>query len=101
MKVNLSRSCARCGGNASWLVTGSRHSGAPGRLLVYCDECRYGAHDALALTVPLTVFDRDPETFLEHFYASGATQSSPDYVAQQLGLQPKGGWYEEAKRSSE
>ncbi|QGN59042.1 hypothetical protein [Nostocoides sp. HKS02] len=87
------RPCARCGRPAQWLVTGGEHSAAPGRLLLYCNACRSEGAERLAVAIPLSVLDQDPQSLLLRLYRVGATRSDPDQVAEHLGLNPSGPWY--------
>lgn len=69
---------------------------APGRLLIYCSDCRREMQESLALAVPLSVLDQDPEAFLLSLYRAGTTASDPASVADLLGV-PQGAWSEAAR----
>ena len=77
-----------------WLVTGARPGPAPGRVLVYCDDCRRDKADALAVAIPLDVLDVDPEGIVLALYTAGHTRSDPSIVAE--GLEFPAAWVAKA-----
>lgn len=96
----VKRDCMRCGDPALWLVTHPQdQSGSAistGRVLVYCESCR---HDRpVAVAVPLTVLDRDPDLVLGAIYEEGYTRSDPTTVAEFTGASTRGRWFEIAQR---
>ena len=90
-RFTVARSCMRCGGDASWLVTGATDSQAPGRLLVYCTRCRREAQDTLDLVIPLSVLDHGHESLLKALYETGTTATDPTLTAEHLRV-PLGEW---------
>jgi hypothetical protein len=88
----LNRQCARCGERAATvLVTGGQRSSAPGRILLYCDNCREEFQALLEVVLPLDVVQADPAGILSALYRGGATRSDPDQVADMIGV-PVGAW---------
>lgn len=89
--------CMRCGdpGGATWLVTGSPESQAPGRLFLYCSECQRGNPASFEIVLPLRMVARDPDAWMTHLYAVGAVTAEPTAVADWLGW--SGPWVQNAE----
>lgn len=94
-----SRRCSRCGAPPSWVVT-ARYDMAEisGRLMVYCDACRSEMSARLGTVLPLDLVDLDPSAVLTMLYASGATKTDPDVVAEMVGVAP-GAWTTAAREA--
>lgn len=97
------RSCSACGhAPAQWLITaryipGPRSTEIGGRLLVYCEACRYrfDGH-RVGVSIPLSVLDADPDRILTALYECGATESEPDTTAEVIDV-PPGRWVPRAR----
>lgn len=54
--------------------------------------------DQLSFVLPLQIVLDDPERWLSLIYESGLSDSSPEMVAEHLGLDPLSRWVAKARR---